>query len=179
MRGSVSRARAMAMPLPLPAGEGHAPFANDGVVAVFEVQDELVGLGFVGGPDDVFAADLLPQPKGDVFGHGAGEEEDVLLDDGDLRTQAVQVPFTHIHTVNEDAAAIHIIRPVHQLGQRGLARAGLPDNGDGLPRFGLEGDIAQQIAAAVRVAEAHVFKHNLPLHGRTVPGHCHPVPSRL
>lgn len=64
------------------------------------------------------------------------------------------VPFAHIYPINEDLTIGRIIRPVHQFGHRGLARTGLPDNGDGFPWFGPKRDITQQIAATVAMPEA-------------------------
>ncbi len=79
--------------------------------------------------------------KGDIFGDRAREQKDVLFDRGDLRAQAVQAPVAHIHAVDPHAADAGVEGAVEQLGQRALARAGLPDDGDGLPGRGVKRDI--------------------------------------
>src|SRR5690606_30188113 len=116
----------------LAAGQGDAALADDGVVAVVELADELGGLRVFGRPYDGVAAGLLPEAEGDVLGHRAGEQHDVLLDGGDLGAQRVEVPFAHVDPVDQDAAGGDVVDARDELGQRGLARAGLAHDGDRL-----------------------------------------------
>src|SRR5262249_47536924 len=85
----------------------------------------------------------LAKAEGDVFGDGAREEQDVLLDGGDLRAQGVQAPLAHVHAVHKDAPGRHVVGAVDELGKGGLAGAGLPDESDGLAWGGVERDVAQ------------------------------------
>ena len=72
-------------PLPLAAGEHHAAFARFRFVPFVKPGDELMRLRFFGRLDDCFPIGRVIA-KGDILGDGAGEEEDVLLDGGDLGT---------------------------------------------------------------------------------------------
>ena len=75
--------------------------------------------------------------KGDVIGNRTREEENILFDDGDLLPQGCQISVADFHTVHFDGAAGCVVDAVDKFDEAGLARAGLPDNGNGLSRLGL------------------------------------------
>ena len=93
--------------------------------------------------------------EGDVVAERAREEKDILLDDGDLLTQGGEIPIAHIHAVHEHLARGHVVGAVDQFGERGFARARLPDDGDGLTWFDFEGNILEHIIAAHALPLSH------------------------
>src|SRR5579883_2994212 len=148
--------------LALAAGERDAALADHRLVTFLEAEDELVGLRVSRGPLNRRLVHLLAHAVGNVLGHRAREEENILLDGRDLRAQRVQAPVAHVHAIHQDAPAIHVVDAVDQLRQRTLARAGLADNGDGLPRLGAERDVFQH--GHLAIAEGDVLKDDLTAH---------------
>ena len=128
--------------LALAAREHHAALADHGVVTVRKAGDKLVRLGFLRGGLDLRLRHRLARAEGDIFGDRAREQEDILLNRGDLGAQAVHAPIAHIDTVDQHAPGTRIEGAVEQPRQRGFARAGLPDDRDRLPWAGAERDIA-------------------------------------
>src|SRR5215208_7292137 len=63
-------------PLALPSGEGVAPLADDGLVSIFEVNDEVVGVGCFGGLDNLLRGSVQ-LAIGDVLLDGGAEEDRV------------------------------------------------------------------------------------------------------
>ena len=97
--------------------------------------------------------------KGDVLGQGAGEEEHVLLDGRDLRTQRFQAPVAHVQAINQHPPAVHVEYAVDELSEGGFAGAGLPHDGDRLAWLGGEADVFQHripIVAKADVVEDHL-----------------------
>ena len=68
------------------AGEFDAAFADEGVVAFGQVDDEAMGVGEAGGVLD-FGEGCGGAAIGDIFGEGAVEQDGFLGDDGDLGAQ--------------------------------------------------------------------------------------------
>ena len=85
---------------------------------------------------------LLARAEGDILGDRAREEEDVLLDGRDLRAQR-RPGSSRARRRRRSARGpdVDVVDAVDQLGQRALARTGLPDDRDGLTRRGAEGDV--------------------------------------
>ena len=99
--------------LALAAREGHAALAYDGLVALFELLDEILNLSrFCGGFD--LEAGGVRFSEGDIIRDGTGEEEDILLDDRDLRAQRGQVPIAHIHAIDQDRPTGGVVGAVDQ-----------------------------------------------------------------
>ena len=67
-------------PLLLAAGELDAALADERVVLIRQLDDELVRVGAAGGVLDVGVGGVVPT-VGDVVAHGSVEEKDVLLHD--------------------------------------------------------------------------------------------------
>ena len=57
----------------------------------------------------------------------------------------------HVHAVDRDAAAGHVIEAGYKMGQRGFAGPRGPEQRDGLARLDLEAHIAQHVLVAVAV----------------------------
>src|SRR5665648_980894 len=68
-----------------------------------------------------------------------GEEQRCLQHDADLASQRDQVSLAHINTIHQYGTFTDIIKTRDQVDQRGLARAGLPDDRNKL--VGLDGQI--------------------------------------
>ena len=64
-------------PLPLTAGEGAAGLADDGVIALGQLHDEVVAAGPLRRLDDLFHGGIR-LAEADVVGHGVVEETDIL-----------------------------------------------------------------------------------------------------
>ncbi len=96
---------------------------------------------------DVFVAEA------DVFADGAREEERILQHDGEVPAQRGQVVLAQIDAVEQDAARSDLVEAHHQAGERGFARAGVADDGDGLARLDGEGHVLQNPLDAVERAE--------------------------
>ena len=71
---------------------------------------------------------------GDVLRQRAVEQDRLLLHDRDLRAQAGLRHAGDVVAVDRDAPAIHVVQPLDQLDERGLARAGEADQPDLLAR---------------------------------------------
>ena len=81
----------------------------------------------------------------DVVGRAAGrdvvaqrqlEADEVLEDGGDARAPGLDVEVAQVDAVHLDGARLRVVQAAEQLGQRGLARAVLPDDGQRRARRG-------------------------------------------
>ena len=106
----------------------------------------LVDLGFGG----------VEAAVGDVLADGAGEEEDVLLDDADLAAEGGEGHVADIDAVDRDAAAVELVEARQEGGDRRLAGAGGADEGDGLAGADVEVDVRQDRLVGA-VAEGDVL----------------------
>ena len=114
-------------------------------------------------------------PHLDVIGDSVLKHNDILIDD----RQRTHHDFAGIGTagfaVKEDFAAPRLIQPGEQLGNRGFAAAGRPDNGD--PVAGLQGDgkIPDERLFQPGIAKSDVFQLDIaPQLFQTV-GHASPL----
>ena len=107
--------------LALAARERVAAFADDGVVAVGEAHDELVGIGGLGRRDDL----LHCRPRlavGDVVPDGDREQERLVEDEADLGPQALERVLAHVAPVDQQLARGYVIGAVEQAPGGCLAR---------------------------------------------------------
>ena len=114
--------------LALAAAEAAAALTHGRGVAAGQPHDEVVCTGNPGGGDDVIAAGLRVG-EGNVVLHRALEEEGVLGHDADLAAQGVKLHLGDIGVVDQDATRQGVIEARQQLGEGGLAGAGLADDG--------------------------------------------------
>ena len=91
--------------------------------------------GQLGGGDHLLVGRVEPAVA-DVVHHRVGEQERILQHDADLRAQAGSGHIAHIDAVDRHRAARHIVEARQQIDDRGLARAGRPDDRDRLARLG-------------------------------------------
>src|SRR6266566_2654559 len=148
--------------LALPPGERDATLSNDGLVALLKTGDKGVCLGILRGLFNSWLVCLLAQAIGDVLRDGTREEEDILLNGGDLGTEPVQTPLAHIYTIEEYTAIINIVDTVDEFSERAFACACLADNGDSLSWFCMERDIFQGDSSAI--AKGNMLENDIATH---------------
>ena len=102
--GSSRMARGDRQPLPLAAGQVRSVFADDRVVAVRQVADEVVGRGDLGRPLDLLAR-RLGMAEGDVRRHRVAEQEALLKHEADAAPQSVEIEIADVDAVDQHAAA--------------------------------------------------------------------------
>ncbi len=149
--------------LALAARQLQSAIADDGVVAVGLIHDEIVGRRGARGSNDLGVGRAEP-PERDVGADRVVEEGDVLTDHRDSAAQARDGHLADVLPIDEDAAAIDIEQARHKVDQRRLAGARTPDEGDDAAAGNGEIDVVER-AAGIRsvVAEAHVFETHIAL----------------
>ena len=131
MRGSVISARAMAMRWRWPPDRLAAALADDRVVALGQLQDELVCAGQLRRGDDALHRHGRVGER-DVVAHRTVEQHVLLQHDADLAPQPGGVDHREIDAVDQHAPALRHVEPLDQLGERALARARRADDADDL-----------------------------------------------
>jgi hypothetical protein len=142
--------------LPLPARQRVAPFADHGVVAMRQIEDEVVCLGDARRGLDVGIAGTRAG-EGDVLLDGRREQEALLEHDVDCRAQRRQREVTNVGPIEPHGPAARVVEASHQQGESGLARAGCTDEPDSLARLNGQRD-AMQGGRSVCVPEADVVE---------------------
>ena len=133
-----------------------AAFGDLVVVAAGQPGDHVVRAGRPGRRLDLGVAGVRPGVR-DRVPDRAGEQVRLLRDDAELVPVAGQVVVADVGAVDQDLPAGRVVEPGDELDQRGLARAGLADQGDGLARLDGEADPVQRVVvASLAVAEVHV-----------------------
>ena len=77
----------------------------------------------------------------DVFAHRPGKQMRVLQDHGQRPAQVVLSDVLYIDAVVSDPPLLYIVKPIDEVRDRGLARAGRTDERDLLPGFCIERDM--------------------------------------
>src|SRR6266567_2893435 len=142
--------------LALAAAQRNAAFANDGVVAVLQLGNELVGLGGAGATLDFFAG-RGGFAVGDVFRHAGAEEEGFLENDADGPAELIELKLAGIDSIDQNPAAARIVKARDQVHERRLAGAGRTDDRHDLAGVRIEGDLRQR-SLAILVIETDVLK---------------------
>jgi hypothetical protein len=114
-------------PLALATGEPHAALADQRVVPVGEVLDELVDLRAAGRPLDRLVG-RLEAPVPDVLPDRPEEEERLLTDVADGAPEARQRDLPDVPSVDSDRSLVGVVEPRQEFEERRLARAGRPDD---------------------------------------------------
>ena len=150
----------------LAAGKTGATFADDGVIALGQGENEVVATGFLRRSHH-FLVGGIGASKLDVIFHRVGKEIDLLKYHGDLIHQVLQSIVLHILTAHKDGAALHIPEPGDEITQCGFpGTAGAHDGGGGSVRDG-EGYIPQDRPLVIR--ERNMVEGNAVLPGRAGP----------
>ena len=142
-------------PLPLAAAQAHSALTDHGVVPVAQAFDEFGGVGCPGCLLDA-SARRPAVAVGDVLGDRAVEEKDVLLDDSQEATVALDLNLTEIHAVERDRAGGWVVESGDQVAERRLARSAPADQGDGFARLDFEVDVAEDLAGRSRIDETDI-----------------------
>jgi hypothetical protein len=119
--------------LALAAGQGRAVFADHGVVAFRQFQDEVVRAGQLRRPHHLLQRRARIGQR-DVVADAAVEQHVLLQHHADLAAQRGGVGQRQIDAIHQHAAALRHVEALHQLGQRALAGAGAADDADHLAR---------------------------------------------
>ena len=119
--------------LALAAGEGRAAIADQGVVAERHGHDEVVGVGELGGRDDLFLR-RVGAAEGDVLEDGSAKEDGVLQDVADLVAQMLEFVVADVLAVDVDFAGLHVVEARDEADDGGFSAAGGADDADKLRR---------------------------------------------
>ena len=79
---------------------------------------------------------MAAQP--DILLNRSREQERVLQYHAEVAPQFVQIHFAYVHTIDADRSLLHVIKAQQQGKDRGLARAGVSN--DGYRLSGLDGE---------------------------------------
>src|SRR5258706_6185068 len=147
--------------LTLTAREQDAPIADRRVIALRQLEDELVRSRQGGGFDDALHRHCRVGER-DVVADRPVEEEILLENDADLTSQPRDVDHREIDAVDQDPPALWHVETLDELGDRRFARARRADNPDDLPGRDSEVDLMQHVRAIGAIAEEHTFERHLP-----------------
>ena len=121
--------------------------------------DEGVGIGQPGRRPDLLIGGVQ-LPVADVVGHGSGEQVGILQNNAQRAAQGVLPDIPHVDAVIGDGAGLNVIKPVDQVGNGGLSRAGGAHEGDLLAGLGKQGHVVEhrlfRVVAEVHMVKAHV-----------------------
>ena len=92
----------------MPARKEDAALADDGVVAVWQLFDEVVREGDARGLFDL-ARGGVGATVSDVVAHGVVKEHRLLRDDGEMRAQTVEPRVAQVRAIPEHRAAGRIV----------------------------------------------------------------------
>ncbi len=151
--------------LALAARQARTLLADDGVVALRQLADEVVrprqarrvhhGLDGRGRVRD-----------GDVLAHAAVEQQVLLQYHADLPSQLRRIDQADVDTVHEDAALLGYVQALHELGERALAGARAPHDADHLAGADVQAHAMQHGGRFRAVAEVHAVQRDPALDGR-------------
>ena len=106
--------------LPLAPGQAAAPLTDDRVIALGELENEVMGAGELCCGDDALGRHGRIG-ESDIVPHRAVEQHVVLKHDADLPTQPGRIDLREIDPVNEHPAALGHIEALDKLGEGALA----------------------------------------------------------
>ena len=102
--------------LALAARQAAAALADDGVVAFRQLEDEVVRAGQLAAAI-TRSIGIAGSAKRDVLAHRAVEQDVLLQHDADLAAQPGRIDQGEIDAVDQHAAALRHVEPLHQLGE--------------------------------------------------------------
>src|SRR2546423_4958976 len=126
----------------LPDRQASAALAQLRVIAFGQAFDELCRVHFARRVLQLLVADARladPYVRGDV----AGKQEHVLQNDAEIGAQLFQIHLADVDAVYENLAALNVIKPQEQIGNRRLPCPCMADESDALARLGDERHVFQ------------------------------------
>ena len=148
-------------------GEAVAALADVGEVAAVELVYDGVGGDGLGGGADLLVGGVQAAVA-DVVHDRAGEEVRVLQHIADGGVQPQLGALAVVAPVDEDAAGRGLKEAAGEIDERGLARAGLADDGDGGAGGDLQVEVGEHVLLAVGIAEGDVLKLDVAADGLPV-----------
>ena len=151
----------------LSAGDGDAPLADGGIIALGKALDGVVDHSQTG-----IAADGFQIGSGSALGDAVlkalGEEEGLLQNDADIFSQIRKLDVSDIHPADGDGSVFprQLIEPVQQVHQGGFSRASSSQNAEGSACLDGKAHIVEDAALALIVAKVHLVEDDVPVHGR-------------
>ena len=141
--------------LELPAGKVLAALQHPVLIAAVALHDILVQHGVPGGQDHLVILNGAV-PHLDVVGDAVPEQSDVLIHHRQRAGEHVAVDLGDGLAIKEDLAAPGLVQAGNQLGQRGLAAARAPHEGDLLPGLKRHAEVFDQGRRHAGIAKGHV-----------------------
>ena len=142
----------------LTAGNVGAALFDVGVVAIGEAADEVIGAGQLTGMDHFFVGGVGIAPA-EVILDGAGEEDVLLEDHGDLIAEGFYIVVPDIDAAHFQSAGGNVIQTGNQLDQGGLGRTGDTQDAHGHTGLDVQIDVLQRIPGrGFGIAEGYVLK---------------------
>ena len=150
-----------AQPLPLAARHRRAALGDLGLDPLGHLGDEVLCLG-----DLECLPELVVRGVGvavaEVRRDGAAEEVGTLGHQPEALPQDVEVGVAHVHAVDEHLAARRVVQARDEVDERGLARAGAPDDRGARAALGRERDAGQDGLLRAGVGEGDVAELDRP-----------------
>jgi hypothetical protein len=146
--------------LALPAGEAVAALADDGVVGLGQLENELVRASDLRGRNHAHDRHARIGER-DVVAHRAIEEQVLLQHDADLSPQPGGIDEREIGAVDQYAPGLRHVEALDELGKRALARSRRADDTHDLTGGNGEIDIVQHLGGVHAIAEADVLECHL------------------
>ena len=147
--------------LPLPSRQRQAAAADEAVVAVGKLPDEVVGAGRPGGFLGLVQRGVGLAPA-QVLEDRAREEEGALGHQGHASAQAAELPVADIAPLHEDPAFGRVVETRHEPDEAALAGARGTDDSDHGPRRAGEAHAAEGGLAGPLVGEANPLELDGP-----------------
>ena len=147
--------------LALAYGEGAAALVEHVVEGAIEAFDDLVGADGAEAFPDAVVADV--DAECDVFADGAGEDDDVLGDEGGAGSEAVEGEVADVAAVDADGALGGVVEAADEVDDGGFTGAGVADEGEHLAGLEVEVDAAQDVVGLAGVSEAYAFEGDAAL----------------
>ncbi len=142
--------------LALAQREAGAALAEDGLVALGQPADELVGADEARGGHDP-GERAVGRTHADVLGDGAGEQLHLLRHDADLRPVADRGEGGEVLAVEQHAAGLGQFQAEQEADQRALARARRAGDAQHGARRQLEGHAVERRCRGTRIAEGELL----------------------
>ena len=92
----------------------------------------------------------------DIFPDRSGKQVRILQHHCDITAQVFSSNLADIHAIHQDFSAVDLVKPVDQVRDRRLARAGTADKRDLLSRFRIQGNMLQNRMTR-HIAKRHIL----------------------